>query len=196
MKKKKSKTIPPDRTLLHDAHQVIAFTFDAAGLEYYRELVTDILLYSTRNKPYKKETTGDLIWTLERIAPFLAACAEISSLKAQSPLIIYEEDVHKKQLITDKEHASGYWEHFPRMLSLEEFKNPYLAIQAVFKQTTHEHLYDSFKHMISQACNVDYYNQTENTLLLYQQFMKLFEAAHLIDLREVIHTTGYRKYND
>ncbi len=196
---KKAKTKPaapiPEAQEQYDPFRIIAITFDINHLSSYRHFITDILLYSSLSRAYRKELAGELILTLDEIAAFLKACFDISKQKHQSSLIISEEDVRKRKLVTNKKGGLGYWDDFPKVLSMEEFKNPYLAFRLIFEYTTHEKLHDSFKQMMRYACSnyVSYPNEG-NTLLLYQQLMKLFEAAHLINVREICQTEDFLKH--
>ena len=87
---------------------------------------------------------------------------------------------------------SKQFSDFPRALNKAEMRNPYKALSKLFKQHTPEKWLAKFKYLLDDACakNADVFY--ENPLEVYLALSKLFEAAHLIQVREIGHIRKWR----
>lgn len=177
-----------------DPYQVIASIFDHADLAHYRELIRDLSIYSCLNKVYQKENPGNLLWKVEGINCLLQACFVLSKHKKESPVKVTEADLMEQRFYATDASSVTCWNSFPRFLSQSEFRNPYLVFKDFFKLKSIEQWQADIRELIFEAYIVcDEYSE-HNIIQMYIQLSKLFEAAHLIDVREITHINGRLKY--
>lgn len=179
-------------TAFDDPYQVIRAIFGFADTGFYRHFIRDILLYSTRKKRYKKEHASNIIFLLDGIVCLLSACFIISKEKKHSLLEVEEEDIIKPDFYSLRNAATDLWSDFPRSLTKAEMLDPYTVFGKVFQHYTPDKWYHLMKYFTEDACGnySDVYE--ENTLLVYIQLTRLFEAAHLINVREIAHVRNWR----
>ena len=176
-----------------DPYKAIEAIFDFTDVFVYKKLVRDIALYSGKKKKYKKTHAGNLIWKLEAISCMLNACFAINKEKKFCPLDILASDVMNEKFYSRYEDKSHIWSDFPRLLSAEEFINPYKALGKIFSHTNPEQYHQRFKALIGYACGSYNDHFSGNIMDIYFQLTKLFEAAHLIYIREIIYVRNWRK---
>lgn len=176
-----------------DPYKAIEAIFDFTDVFQYKRLVRDIALYSSKKKRYKKEHAGNLIWKLEAISCMLDACFTINKEKRFCPLDVLDDDIMNEKFYSRHEDKNRIWSDFPRLLSVEEFTNPYKAFKKIFNHMKPEQYYERFKELIGYACGSYNDHFSGNSMNIYFQLTKLFEAAHLIYIREVAHVRNWRK---
>jgi hypothetical protein len=180
-----------------DPYQTFAEFFSAADLVSHKKTVKEALDAASSSRIYDKRNPGDLLYSLGLLESVINSSYLLNMEKKKSPLSIEANDVFDPNLfrgwlggnLTD-------WDYFPRMLSLKEFKNPYIVFKRFFRfqdlsawktdlRTIAE--YALVKTCLSEAC-IDL-----DTLSIYCYLTKLIEAAHLIDVRETNHIGGIVK---
>jgi hypothetical protein len=180
-----------------DPYQIFAEFFSAADVVSHKRTVKNALSAASSDRIYNKRNPGDLLFNLGQLESVINAAHILNKEKKRSPLSIEINSVFDPNLfrgwlggdLTD-------WDYFPRMLSLKEYKNPYVVFKRFFKfqdlaawkedlRTISE--YALVKTSLSEAC-IDM-----DTLSIYCYLTKLIEAAHLIDVREVTHVGGHIK---
>lgn len=180
-----------------DPYQTFAEFFSSADVVSHKRTVNDALRAASSDRIYDKRNPGDLLFSLGLLESVINAAYLLNKEKGESPLSIEVGNVFDPNLfrgwlggdLTD-------WDYFPRMLSLKEYKNPYIVFKRFFKfqkladwktdlRTIAE--YALVKTSLSEACI------EMDTLGIYLSLTKLIEAAHLIDVREVTHIRGVIK---
>lgn len=182
------------REKITDPYQIFAEFFSAADVVSHKKTVNDTLRAASSNRIYDKRNPGDLLFSLGQLESIINAVYLLNKEKKKSPLSIEVNGVFDPNLfrgwlggdLTD-------WDYFPRMLTLKEYKDPYVVFKRFFKFKTLEDWkadlktiaeYALVKTSMSEAC-IDM-----DTLSIYLFLIKLIEAVHLIDVREVTHIGG------
>lgn len=177
-----------------DPYQALTAIFSRCSLESYRHFVTQILLLSSSEEKYEENSFYEIISGLKVIRQILKLGHYFYKKNIESPLIIQDHDLFQKTLFSTREEDTQCWNQRPLTLTADEYKNPYIAFRSIFRESSVREIYSGFKELAEDACN-NYMNKQEsiNTLEIYFLLMKLFEACHLIDIREVIHRNGQLK---
>lgn len=177
-----------------DPYQVIASIFDHAHVAHYRDLISDLCLYNYLEEGYKKESLANLWWFMEGINCLLHASFVLSEYKNESPVRVGESDLMDKRLYATSGDNLTCWHCFPRFLSQSEFKNPYLVFKDFFSSQSLAEWQESIRDLIFEACIAGEEYSEQNVINIYIRVSKLFEAAHLINIREITHINGRLKY--
>ena len=176
-----------------DPYKVIIAIYDAADVETYRDFIRDILLYSTRTKQYRKEHGGNMRFYLDGIICLLNACFIIGKNKKHSLLELRDEDMLNSKFYSLHTLESKRWSDFPRSLTQSETLNPYKVFGKIFKHHNPDKWSDILKYLADDACSSYSDKPDENLLEVYIQLTKLFEATHLIYVREIEHIGNWRE---
>ena len=183
------------RETITDPYQVIAEAFSFCEIAEYRKSIKAILLSSQSNKVYNRDSPTDLLFQFRMMESVINACYLINKEKKESPLIIGEDDYINKNLYYGRRSGSDGWDYFPRCLSRKEFINPYLNLKRFFQLQDIKQWKIDLEAVLNKALS-NTNEQLEiniDILSMYFYLTKLFEAAHLIDVREVTHVGGYIK---
>lgn len=180
----------------NNPYGVIKEIFEFAHIGFYRKFIRDVLLYTTKNKQYKKHHAGNIMFLLEGIKCLLNACFLISKEKMHSLLEVREEDIMNGNFYSLYKTETGLWADFPRSLTKPEIIDPYKAFAKIFQHNSPNKWYEIIKYLAEDACGSYSDMLEENPLEVYIQVTKLFEAAHLINVREIAHVTNWRQYKN
>lgn len=173
-------------------YQVIKAIFSFAGIAFYRDFIRDILLYSTSKKQYREKHAGNIIFLLEGIDCLLKACFAIHKVQQHSLLEIRAEDILNSNFYSLPKTGSRTWTDFPVALTEAEMLDPYTAFKKVFRHKGPGQWYETIKYLNEMACGSYEGTIKENILEAYLQLTRLFEAAHLIYVRELAHVRRWR----
>lgn len=173
-------------------YQVIEGVFDYSHMHTYRNFIKDVLLYSTHKKKYRKKDAGSILFLLEGIGCLLQACYSISKEKEHSLLEVRDDDMLNSNFYSMRNDDTDIWSDFPRSLSKSEMLDPYKSFQKVFRHNNSEKWYEIIKISVEYACGSYNEGPEENALEVHVQLSKLFEAAHLIYVRELGHVRSWR----
>lgn len=195
MKNKKSKdqAFTWGNSVFTDPYMVIKEVFGFENLGHYRNFITDILLYSERKKAYKQKNAGSIIWLTDGMNGLLDACYAINKMKKYNPLELWDSDIVNTKFYSNRKEQNDIWEDFPRTLTQEEFIDPYLTFKKIFRRQKPGKLLKAFKELIEYACGSYRDKPEEDTFSVYFQLTRLFEAAHLIYIREMAQVVGWRR---
>jgi hypothetical protein len=105
--------------------------------------------------------------------------------KHRSVTIKKEELFHKKYYCSHYVSADA-WKEFPRCLSEKEYSDPYRAFQQFFGYRSLSNWLQCWEQVMQNALNSDT-TAIAAPLTVYIYLIKLVEAAHLVDVREVTH---------
>ncbi len=178
--------------VISDPYQVFAESFSMAGLAHLRSFIKKILHYAEANEIYRKESPCDALLCMRVIRSLIKAADRLKE-KKNGPIIDSAEDVFNKKYYCSHYLTSSQWEDFPRFLSLKEFCNPYKVFKKFFKyQDTHAWLHD-LQETVDCALSKNIGELGLEMIAIYSHLVKLVEAAHLINVREVTHIGGMLK---
>lgn len=182
------------REKITDPYQIFAEFFSAADVVSHKKTVDDAIRAASSGRIYDKRNPGDLLFSFGLLESIINAAYLLNKEKKKGPLLIEVNNVFDPNLfrgwlggdLTD-------WDYFPRMLSLKEYKNPYVVLKRFFKfqnladwktdlRTIAE--YALVKTSMSEA------SMDMDILSIYLLLSKLIEAVHLIDVREITHIGG------
>lgn len=169
-----------------DPYKVIKEVFSFADIGFYRNFIRDILRFSSSRKKYNKEDAGYILLLLEGLNCLLQACFIISKEKKHSHLELGEEDILNRHFYYHHEIESKIWSDFPRVLTKKELLDPYLVFGKVYAHKYPGEWYGIVKGLVEDACGSYDDVPQQNTMWIYTQLVKLFEASHLIYVRELV----------
>ena len=175
---------------IKDPFQVIAAAFSFADMTFYRKLVKRLLQTAHSEKVYSKDSPGNLLFDMKMLESLINAAYLIVKQKHKSPLVISASDIMNKNTYFGG-RPGDEWDFLPHSLSKKEFSDPYLVFTRFFE---HQPL-DKWKKDLEEVLNYSLSNNAHDDveidfLSLYLYLNKIVEAAHLIDVREVIHIEG------
>ncbi|SFW82283.1 hypothetical protein [Chitinophaga sancti] len=178
---------------ISDPYQVIAESFSSGSLVYYRKNIKKIIHFSFSEYSWK-ENPADIFYRFGLIEKIINAAYLINKEQKKNPLDIRPSDVFNPNLYSSRWGVNSDWENFPRALSMKEFMNPYLVLRRFFeyrKLSEWKDLLRSFSESIFDTQNIEYESvNSYDCLTIYFHLVKLLEAVHLIDVREITHIEG------
>jgi len=89
--------------------------------------------------------------------------------------------------------TSSDWEDFPHFLSVKEFCNPYKVFRKFFKYQDLDAWVHDLEESVDAALSTCNGELGLEMIVMYSHLVKLAEAAHLINVREVTHIGGILK---
>ena len=195
-KKKKSKDIFDTENcfykIVDDPYQVIAGVFSGTALSNLRKQILKLFHYSESDKVYKAKAPMDILWYIRLVNSMIKAAHALKE-KKKGPLLVSETDLFNKKYYCRNFQQSNEWTDFPRSLSKGEFCNPYIVFKRFFKYQNLKKWLDVWREIGDNALS-KFAGQLElDQLKLCTYMLKLIEAAHLIDVREVTHIDGRLK---
>jgi hypothetical protein len=146
-------------------------------LFYYKKLIT---LIKAAHQIYKKNKAGK---------------TAIDLLKAKR--LHVETNLLHPALYFGWGRNETMWDHFPRYLTMEEYIDPYLVFPQFFSFYSLKEWHKELSELLSDGlsnCNPDEFSgQDRDMLLIEKNLLKLVEAVHLIDVREVGYIGDFKK---
>jgi hypothetical protein len=126
------------------------------------------------------------------IGSLIKAADHLKGIK-NGPITVFEGDIFNKKYFRSHYVSSNEWEEFPRFLSVKEFCNPYKVFRKFFKyQPCNEWVHD-LEQTVDCALSNNNGELGLEMIAIYTHLVKLIEAAHLINVREVTHIGGILK---
>lgn len=179
--------------VIADPYQVMAGCFNFTEIGTFRNLIRQVLFSAVSLKVHRKSEPSEVLLQFKVINSVMLAASELCQLKRKEGLKISFDQFMEQRLYAKPFSACPEWDYMPRALSLAEYKNPYLAFKRFFKFQQLEKWRQDVEEILDCALG-SYKNDCElNLLKIYFHLMKLMEAAHLVDVREVTHVNGYLK---
>ena len=179
-----------------DPYQTIALIFDEANVSIYRNNIKNILRTTHSYRRWKEHPLNNPFFTFEKLELMMNAAYLINKESKHSPLNISMSDIFNPNLYYGWHANYTAWDYFPKMLSFEEYANPYLTIKRFFN---YKNLLD-WKKLLKSLSEYAFSSKsiTEDIddfdcISIYHYLVKLVEALHLIDVREVNHVGGIIK---
>ncbi len=175
-----------------DPYQVFANIFDASGVQNLRVVIQKILEAAISNRIYQEKSPADVLLYKRYIDSLIRVAAIVKQKKAS------EIKISSHMLLADKHFYCGRlpgdeWDDFPRFLSKKEYRNPYSVFRKFFKYYTLDKWLTVWKDSIEGSLGNHEFRLGINEISVHIHLVKLIEAAHLIDVREVTHVNGSLK---
>jgi hypothetical protein len=184
------------RKEIKDPYQTIGEYFSYVTIDSFRKKIKGVLIAVEKDQLYRKDGPTDLLYDFKMIESVMNAAYIINQENKKSPFDISPADVFNKNLYYGRYSKRTEWDYFPRSLSMKEFIDPYLVFKKFFKTKEigewKNVMEKIFEYAITDASFIEG-GLDLDALSVYFHLTKLFEAAHLIDVREVTHVGGQIK---
>lgn len=196
MKKKSSKDLFETECWLYavntDPYQVFAEAFSTAGMDFFRRFIRKILHYAEASEIYSEKSPCDVLLFMRVIRSLIKASDKLKEIK-NGPIMVSEADAFNKKYYRSHYVSSNEWEDFPRFLSVKEFCNPYKVFRKFFKYQPCDEWVHELEETVDCALSKNSGELGLEMIAIYSHLVKLIEAAHLINVREVTHIGGILK---
>lgn len=171
-------------SVIVNPYKVIAEVLETAELVYFRKFIKKILQFSEMDTCYQEKSPSGVLFYLRNILSLLMAAKDVS--ENQSSLIwCNENDALDGNHFCSRLISSTLWNDFPRFLTFEEYCNPYKALQAFFNyQDVYTWVHD-LEEIVDCALSRNKGELGLDIISIYTYLIKLVEAAHLINVREL-----------
>ena len=178
--------------MITDPYQVFAEAFSTAGMDFLRRFIKKILHYAEANEIYCQKSPCDVLLFMRVIRSLIKAADHLKEI-AKGPITVSEGDAFNKKYYRSHYVSSNEWEEFPRFLSVKEFCNPYKVFRKFFKYQDLDSWVHDFEETADCALSKNSGELGLEMIAIYSHLVKLTEAAHLINVREVTHIGGLLK---
>ncbi|MFT3949812.1 MAG: hypothetical protein QM763_22805 [Agriterribacter sp.] len=174
-----------------DPYQVIAGFFAEAHVHHFRTFIKKLICHASRADVYKGDSPDD-IFLYSKLMRSLIKTAHALRHKKHSAVAIKKDDLFNKKYYRSHYVSADAWQEFPRYLSEKEYSDPYLVFQQFFSYQSLSSWLQCWEQVVENAFCSDSTSITD-PLTVCSHLIKLVEAAHLIDVREVMHVGEYVK---
>ncbi len=178
--------------VISDPYQVLANVFFSSGVQHLRSFVKEIMESAIDKNIYKTKSPADALLYKRYIASLIKV-ANILKEKKSSEIKINNGDLLDNRYFACGRLLTDDWSDFPRFLSKKEFCNPYIVFRKFFKSYALNSWLTALTDIIDGALCPEESHLFLNEITIYTKLVKLIEAAHLIDVREVVHVDGLLK---
>lgn len=196
MKKESTKDVFATRCWIYDVitdpYQVFAEAFSTAGVDFLRRFIKKILHYAEANEIYCQKSPCDVLLFMRIIRSLIKAADHLKEIK-KGPITVSEGDAFNQKYYRSHYLSSNEWEEFPRFLSVKEFCNPYKVFRKFFRYQQCEEWVHDLEEIADCALSNNNGELGLEMITIYSHLVKLTEAAHLINVREVTHIGGILK---
>ena len=184
-------------------HRVISFYFSWSALPAQRANIRQIIAASIKERHWSKGHPRMLIHAGERLEKLIEAAYLIQredDAVADNPSIINPDEIRKD--VVNPELYCGWaamffpWDYFPRHLTKEEYINPYKALRKFFKYRSLPEWRGLIKELMDCALSprsVYELGSYFNVIKISTMLQKIIEAAHLIEVRELMVAAGKKR---
>jgi hypothetical protein len=178
--------------VITDPYQVFAEAFSTAGMDFLRRFIKKILHYAEANEIYREKSPCDVLLFMRVIRSLIKAADSLKEIK-KGPVMVSEGEAFNKKYYRSHYLSSNEWEEFPRFLSVKEFCNPYKVFKKFFKYQQCDEWVHDLEETADCALSKNSGELGLEMIAIYSHLVKLTEAAHLINVREVTHIGGLLK---
>jgi hypothetical protein len=175
-----------------DPYQVFAEAFSTAGMDFFRRFIKKILHYAEANEIYREKSPCDVLLFMRVIRSLIKAADSLKEIK-KGPVMVSEADAFNKKYYRSHYLSSTPWTDFPHFLSVKEFCNPYKVFRKFFKYQQCDEWVHDLEEIADCALSKNSGELGLEMIAIYSHLVKLTEAAHLINVREVTHIGGMLK---
>lgn len=168
--------------VITNPYEAIAELFRFGDIAFYRKFIRQILLSAGRPKVYNKDDPGNVIYKFQTIQSAIN-CAYLLTREDKGDLPVDADHLLDRHNYCGRGIRSDQWQCFPRTLTIKEYKNPYLVFRRFFKYQTLHKWKEDLGEILIYALTRDAEGPLIDLLSMYLHLTKLFEAAHLIVVR-------------
>jgi len=165
-------------------YEVLAMCFDT----YSAKNLKDMLRIAIRSIPKQKVAFQHapmlLIDGMNLLSSLLDAACALSKEYTKSVAHLSAESPKVESLFQNYKDEALLWDNLPGMLSLEEFRNPYIVFKNFCQKTTKKKRKADLQALGTKALSRHITIIEEDYLGLYISYVKLIEAAQLIINRQ------------
>lgn len=179
--------------IISDPYQVFAACFNFANISSFRNFITDTLLSIHKNKVYKKLEPSSVLHEFRIINSVINAAYFINHQKKKGPIDFSFGDLLDTCYYSEGIKKTVDWDCFPRTLTIKEYKDPYVIFKRFFKYQSLEKWRREIQAIIERVLSSYTGDLSLKLLPVYLHLVKLMEAIHLINVREITHINGYYK---
>jgi len=134
---------------------------------------------------YKGDSPGDVLLYNKLIRSLIKAAYALRH-KKHSVVTIKKEDLFHKKYYCSHYVSADVWKELPRCLSEKEYSDPYRVFQQFFCYRSLSNWLPCWEQVVENAFCSDS-TSIADPLTVCFHLIKLVEAAHLVDVREVTH---------
>jgi hypothetical protein len=178
--------------VVSDPYQIFAEVFSTAGMDFLRRFIKKISHYAEANEICWQKSPSNVLFFMRVIRSLIKAADHLKEIK-NGPITVSEGDVFDKKYYRSHYLSSSGLEDFPRFLSVKEFCNPYKVFRKFFKYQDAEEWVHDLEEIVDSALSKNHGELDLEMISIYSHLVKLTEAAHLINVREVNHVGGILK---
>ncbi|MGN6266579.1 MAG: hypothetical protein ACTHM5_12935 [Ginsengibacter sp.] len=175
-----------------DPYQVFAEAFSTACIGSFRKFIKNIMHYAEATEIYSEKSPCDILLFMRIIRSLIKASDNLKEIK-NGPIIVSESEAFNKKYFRSHYVTSNDWEDFPHFLSMKEFCNPYKVFRKFFKYQDLDAWVHDLEETVDAALSKCNGELGLEMIVMYSHLVKLAEAAHLINVREVTHIGGILK---
>ncbi len=179
-------------TAVTDPYQVLAEIFSASGFYSLKQTVRRVIESAMSKGIYDDRSPADVVLCMRWVVSLIKASHILKDVK-RSKIEVEEKDLLNPAFFACNRMFQDAWMDFPRYLSKKEFCNPYPVFRRFFAFVPLEIWLDYWTGAIDRALCPERSTYPLSELKICTQLLKLIEAAHLIDVREVAHVSGSLK---
>lgn len=189
-----------------DPYQVIAAFFDLCGVSRHREKIISWMETVNKEDYWRDSSPSELLFYYKKLITLIKAVHQIykkNKARKTATDLLREKGYNLKTNLLHPALYFGWgrnttiWEHFPRYLTLDEYNDPYLVFPQFFgfhsPDEWHQELSELLSDALSKENPAEVFTEERNMLLIQKNLLKLVEAVHLIDVREVKYNGNYKK---
>ncbi len=179
-------------TAITDPYQVLAEIFAESDF-YSLKLTVQRVIESAMSKGiYDNRPPADVLLLMRRMVSIIRAAHVLKDVK-RSKIEVEEKELMNPAFFASNRMFQDAWMDFPRYLSKKEFCNPYPVFRRFFAFVPLDIWLDYWIKACDRALCPERSTYPLSELKICTQLLKLIEAAHLIDVREVVHVSGSLK---
>ena len=170
--------------IANSAHEVLAMAFDT----YSAKNLKDMLRIAIRSIPKQKVAFQHapmlLIDGMNLLCSLVDVAYALSNKYNKSFYPPYAESPKVESLFHNYKDEASLWDNLPGMLSLEEFHNPYWVFKHFCRKANKKKRKADLEAIWTKALSKHTEIIEEDYLGLYIRYVKLIEAAQLINNRQ------------
>ncbi|MBZ4189490.1 hypothetical protein [Niabella beijingensis] len=167
---------------IQNPYKVLAACFKYTSIAAYHSSIKNVLLCVEKETIYKKEDPAVVYNRFKAIRSIMLAACTLKNESSPGP---QEALMHHSLYCNDAEaDEEDLWNSLPRVLTLEEYKDPYSAIRRFFRYQSPQKWKDTLRTILYSAYSSSIDPGELEVLDLYLLLAGLMEAVHLIHVRE------------
>ena len=178
--------------IIGDPYQVLAEVFSHAEMPHFRKVISQLVHAAEAEEIYTKKSPCDVLLYM-KIIRSLMEVAYVLKEKKTGPIEVSPGDISNKNYYCSNYQIATEWKDLPRFLSTKEFCNPYKAFRKFFRYKKLTEWLHDWEELVEAALSNNCGGLGLEMTKVHSCLVKLVEAGHLINVREVNHIDGRLK---